>query len=398
MHRPLPSALVSAIVLLAAPVAAAHPGSKPSGPASVPITIVGGQGSATGARPTVDVRVGDSKPVPVLLDTGSTGLQIYAPAVNTNPGRGVTVSSQRDSITYSGGTRFTGVQARAVIRIGHQPTALSVPFGLVQQASCVPSKPNCGAAAGVFHPMLDGTYGVLGIGMTKNRQGLFSPILAMPGRLGHTWSLHLAGNAGVLMLGARIPSGPGVAATVQLRSEGTSGGHNAWADSSVSLCDAVGTIRACVPGLFDSGTFQMQLWGSPLDTAPTEPGTNRVLAGTPVSVSLPGAAPFWAFNAGVTKSKDTVTVKRGNAPPFINYGVQAFYAFTISYDERSGTVTLRSRKSSWRSNCSLGKSYPDRSPPGSTHSRVTDRQREASSRDAKVPRCSGSRSRHGQTR
>src|SRR5436190_19424102 len=104
MHRHLPLALVTATVLLAAPVAAAHAGPKPSGPVSVPITIVGGQGSAIGARPTVYVRVGNSKPVPVLLDTGSTGLQLYAPAVNTNPGGEVTVTSQRDSITYSGGT------------------------------------------------------------------------------------------------------------------------------------------------------------------------------------------------------------------------------------------------------------------------------------------------------
>ena len=64
-----------------------------------------------GARPMVEVRVGNSKPVPVLLDTGSTGLQIYAPVVNTAPGGGVTVTTKRDSITYAGGHRFVGVVA-----------------------------------------------------------------------------------------------------------------------------------------------------------------------------------------------------------------------------------------------------------------------------------------------
>ena len=347
--RHLPSVLLSATVLIAPTAAAAQARLKPSRAVAVPIAIVGGQGSATGARPTVDVRIGNSKPVPVLLDTGSTGLQIYASAVNTTPGGRVTVTSRRDSITYAGGTRFTGLQARAVIRIGRQATAVSVPFGLVRQASCVPSKPDCGAS-GVSHPMSDGAYGVLGIGMTKNPEGLFSPILAMPGALGLTWSLHLTGNKGLLVMGAPIPSGPGAAVTVQLRRRGTSGGHAAWTDARVRLCDTVGAIRACVPGLFDSGTSQMQLRGSPLNTAPTERGKNRVAAGTRVSVSLPGvSAPFWAFNAGVTKSRDTVTVKRAIGRPFVNYGVQAFYAFTIAYDETNGRLTLGARNRAARS-------------------------------------------------
>ena len=76
--------LVSTVLLVGAPVAAdAVP--RPLSPAVVPGAIQGGQGTTTGARPMVEVRVGNSKPVPVLLDTGSTGLQIYAPAVNTAP-------------------------------------------------------------------------------------------------------------------------------------------------------------------------------------------------------------------------------------------------------------------------------------------------------------------------
>jgi hypothetical protein len=336
--------LVSTIMFVSGQIAAeAHPSQMPVAPVMVPVTIQGGQGTATGARPMVEVRIGNSKPVPVLLDTGSTGLQIYAPVVNTAPGAGVTVTSQRDAITYAGGHRFIGVVARAVIRIGRQATATNVPFGLVEQASCIPSKPACDAAGGVSQPMKDGAYGILGIGLNKNRQGLFSPILGMPGQRGRTWSLHLKGKSGALVLGARIPSGPRAAATVQLRNQGTSGGHSAWADSQVRLCDTVGAIHACVPGLFDSGTYTMQLWGNPLNTAPSDAGTNRVLTGTLVAVSLPGAtAPFWSYRAGVTKSKDTLTVERSRNTPFVNYGVQAFYAFTIASDETDGRMTLRS--------------------------------------------------------
>jgi hypothetical protein len=228
-----------------------------------------------------------------------------------------------------------------VIRIGRQATATSVPFGLVQHAFCIPSKPACDAAPGVTRPMTDGAYGILGIGLSTNRRGLFSPILAMKGQLGRTWSLHFHSRSGALVLGASIPSRSRAAATVPMRSQGTSGGHSAWADARLSLCDTVGAVHACVPGLFDSGTFTTQLWGQPLNTAATQPGTKRVLSGTPVAVSLPGATkPFWSYRAGVTKSKDTLTVERGRRAPFVNYGVQAFYAFTIAYDETHGTITL----------------------------------------------------------
>jgi Protein of unknown function (DUF3443) len=342
MRHLLLATLVSTTMFVSAPIpAGAHPTQTPVAAVAVPVTIQGGQGTTTGARPMVEVRVGNSKPVPVLLDTGSTGLQIYAPVVKTGPGGGVTVTSKRDAITYAGGHRFVGVVARAVIRIGGQATATKVPFGLVEQASCIPSKPTCDAAGGVSRPMKDGAYGILGIGLNKNRQGLFSPVLGMPGRLGQTWSLHLKGKSGALVLGARMPSGRRVAATVQLLNKGVSGGHLAWADSRVRLCDTVGAIGACVPGLFDSGTFTVQLWGSPLNTAPSIPGTNRVVTGTSVAVSVPGATrPFWSYRAGVTKSKDVLTVERGRSAPFVNYGVQAFYDFTITYDEAHGKLIL----------------------------------------------------------
>ncbi len=335
------AAATTSMGVLSAAGAHSTPKTGPPAPVKVPVKIQGGQGTVNGARPMVEVRVGNSKPVPVLLDTGSTGLQIYAPVVNTGPGGGVTVTAKRDSITYAGGHRFVGVAAHAVVRIGSQATATSVPFGLVQHASCIPSKPNCDAAGGVSQPMKDGAYGILGIGLNKNPQGLFSPILGMPGRLGRTWSLHLKGGSGTLVLGAGTPVGPRAAATVQLRSQGASAGHTAWADSRVRLCDTVGPVQACVPGLFDSGTYSMQLWGSPLNTAPVKPGTRTVAAGTRVAVSLPGAtAPIWRYRAGVTKSKDTLTVEPSRHTPFVNYGVQAFYAFTISYDEVHGKLTV----------------------------------------------------------
>jgi hypothetical protein len=329
------------MVLLGSPT---QPGTAhPATPVAIPVSIQGGQGSPTGARPMVQVRVGNSKSVPVLLDTGSTGLQIYAPAVNTGPGGGVTVTSARDAITYAGGHRFTGVIASAVIRIGSQATAGRVRFGLVRRAFCVAAKPTCDAARGVGVPMKDGAYGILGIGMNRTPLGLFSPILGMPGRLGQTWSLHLKARAGILELAPRTVARARIKATVRLEGGVKSGGHASWADGRVHLCVAVGPVHACPPGLFDSGTFTMQLWGHPLNTAPVTPGTARVLPGTRVAISVPGArTPFWRLKAGATKSRDSLTVESQHARSFVNYGVQSFYAFTIAYDERGGTISLLS--------------------------------------------------------
>jgi hypothetical protein len=318
------------LLALSAAPASAH------GRAVVPVTIEGGQGTSLGARPMVRVRVGRSRALPVLLDTGSSGLRVYAPAVDTSPGHGVTVGSQRDSITYAGGSRLTGPVASARVRIGGHATATRVPFTLVTSAGCAPAKPACPTAGGIDAAIASGHYGVLGIGMAADPQGVISPIFGMPGRQRRTWSLHLRGKTGALVLGARVPAGRRVAATLPLVARGSSGNARFWADSRVRVCVGVGTVASCVPSLFDSGTFQTQLWGEPLASAPVTPGT-------PVTVATPGAAsPFWSFTAGTTKSKDTVTVHAGQ--PFVNFGVPAYYAFTVTYDDLAGTVTLSRRR------------------------------------------------------
>jgi Protein of unknown function (DUF3443) len=308
-------------------------------PGTVPVTVLDGQGTSQGARPTVEVRVGGSQPVPVLLDTGSSGLHIFDTAVSTGTGSGVTLTTQPSNITYSGGHRFTGVVANAVVTIGAYTTKLPVSFAYVEQASCIASKPTCPASGGIPGFEQSGTYGILGIGTQSSGGGIVSPILGMRGPLGKKWSLHLAGASGTLNLGARLPPARS-ATTIRMRQIGTSAKSALWADSSLPLCLSVGSANECVPGLFDSGTYTMQISGPGLDQAPTTAGSDHVVAGTPVSVSVSGAgAPFWVFTAGTTKSADLLTVKSGQGP-FVNTGVQAFYDFTISYNDVTGQIRL----------------------------------------------------------
>jgi Protein of unknown function (DUF3443) len=311
---------------------------KPS-PSKVPITILGGQGTLAGARPTVEVKVGNSSPVPVLLDTGSSGLHLFGSAIPTGPGSGVTLTSEPANITYSGGHRFVGVVATAVVTLGAAATSVPVRFADVERAFCIAGKPTCPAAGGIpgFEAM--GVDGILGIGTQSSGGDLVSPIFGLPGSLGSTWSIHLTASSGTLILGARLPTGRSVT-TVPMRPVGSSVTPALWADSRLPLCLSVGAVDQCVHGLFDSGTYTMQISGAELSRAPTTTGSDHVIVGTPVAVTLGGSAnPFWSFTAGATKSKDLVTVRAGRGG-FVNSGVQVFYDFTVTYDDTSGQIRL----------------------------------------------------------
>jgi len=285
----------------------------------------------------VQITVGGWGPIPVVVDTGSSGLHVFAGAVNA--GSGVTVTDQTSNITYAGGYRFKGVVASAVMQLGGATTT-AVPFALVQSASCIASKPGCPAAGGIQGFESDkGVDGILGIGMQSSEGGVTSPILGMAGRLGRKWSLHLDGSSGQLVLGARVIGSGEPVARFQLQPDGTSDGHSLWADSQIPLCVSAGSIDACVPALFDSGTPSTEISGSPLDQVPTVPGTTQVVSGTQFTVASSSESPFWSFVTGSEKSADLVRVITGRGP-FFNSGVQAFYDFTITYNAQKGHVTL----------------------------------------------------------
>jgi hypothetical protein len=307
--------------------------------ATIPVLVQGGQGTKTGARPVVSVRVGTSAPVPLLLDTGSTGLQIFAAVVKTGAGSGVTLTTRPEQITYSGGHRLSGVVATATVAIGAQATAAPVAFGYVQNAVCIPSKPTCPVAGGIAAAMARGFYGILGIGMKRGPSGLASPILGMPAALAQSWSLHLSGRTGSLVLGAALPHASSKEVTVPLVTQGTVGTNRFWNDT-VHLCVLAGPVGACSPGLFDSGTYTVQLSQARWAGVPVYSGTTIVKAGTPIAIGILGASSaFWKFTAGLTKSADMVTL-RPEVNPFVNTGVQTYYTFTIIYDDVNGVIGL----------------------------------------------------------
>jgi hypothetical protein len=295
-----------------------------------------------GADPVVSVEIGGSNPVPVYLDTGSSGLHIFADAVPTGSGSGVTVSSQRSDITYEGGNKFIGVVASAVITVGPQATGVPVSFSLVTAASCTAAKPGCPAAGGISgYESSRGIYGILGIGMASSEGGVISPLLGMPGSLAESWGLVLRGTTGALVLGAAaLLGGHPAPTTFQMRSAGNLAGRSLWRDDRVPLCVSVGTTQQCTHGLFDSGTASFQISGPVLGQAPTVTGSRQVVGGLAVTLTQPGAAsPFWTFTTGAAKSQNMVRIGPESGS-FVNTGVQSFYDFGVLYDDTTGTISL----------------------------------------------------------
>jgi hypothetical protein len=297
-----------------------------------------------GARPTIMVRVGHGPEVPVLLDTGSTGLHIYAPGVRRGRGSGVAIVTRPDSATYFDGTVQRGVIGRARLTIDGVKTTTSVPFGLITSAGCVHHLLRCPSAAGIHSWIARGEYGILGIGLSRNRDRLTNPLLMLPRSDGHTWSIALHGTHGSLTLGAPLPAHP--LAHFALASDGRDpSGHPAWKDTKARVCWAAVGLRGagCEPTAFDTGSTTMFWYGGLMSHATTYPGSILVVPGTYIAAWQPGSSKgFWSFTSGIDASKNTVLALNTGHPGVIA-DVQAFLTFRITYDAERGEIFVARR-------------------------------------------------------
>jgi hypothetical protein len=91
----------------------------------------------------VYVRIGDSAPIPAMLDTGSFGLRVLASALSPSD-YGDTGIERR--FAFGSGVALHGSLATAVVAIGDATTGVPVYFQLVRSVGCVPRKPDCPAA------------------------------------------------------------------------------------------------------------------------------------------------------------------------------------------------------------------------------------------------------------
>jgi hypothetical protein len=289
----------------------------------------------------VYVRVGKGPRIPVLLDTGSTGLHIYMPGVRLGPRSGITMTSRKDSVTFADGMTQHGVVGRARLTIGSLKTTHAIPIGVIREVGCVAAIPDCPGVAGIKGRLKVGEYGILGVGLTRSRERLANPLLSLPKPYAHNWSIELDESGGSLILRARHLGRP--VARFPLKPDGRDPtGARAWKDARARVCWATADLRgsACEPTVFDSGSVTMLWYGGLLSRSDTSITRVLVDPGEYIAAWQPGGhTPFWSFNSGTDFSHNTVVALRGGRPVVIA-AVQAFLAFDIDYDDAHGQISL----------------------------------------------------------
>jgi hypothetical protein len=347
MRRPPLSSAFPVVLALGATLLATSPAGavgvpKPSGEpmnatvsVQVPLQMMTAPRS-TGSNAIVEIRIGESAPISVVLDTGSVGLRLFAGAWTSDP-RGVAVSKESISTGAPSGSKSSGamkgVRVSAPFSIGGIASTDNLDFQLVSTTNPYIS---AWKAKGVF--------GILGVGVSRGE--LPNPLTELPGSAGQGWSIHFSrdlpadrGRPGALILGAPAPGD--AVATLPMIPQGTGlNGGLLWNDHAVNTCWKIGrTPNACVNTWFDSGFHVLRVKGLVFRAAPTDKA-GLVRPGTHIDMSAPGSA-FTAAHvvAGSTPSRNLVSV-RPAGQAIINTGNALFFQYTITYDVIRGSITL----------------------------------------------------------
>lgn len=293
----------------------------------VPVRTIDTPGT-NGQSGIVEIRVGNSAPFAVMLDTGSVGLRVFPGAWGTKP-ISVKLGSEKTTTT-SAGQNFKGVIGKAPMTLSGVSTTFSVPFQYVNTSS-----PYIGLWTA------RNVYGILGIGTGEG--DLTNPLVALPGSLGLRWSVHFerkiggVGRLGSLVLGAEAPASTEM--DFDLPSLGKNiNGALLWDDHSAQGCWRFGKKPEwCGDTWFDSGFTKMRVKGLIFKRLPQ--GANGLLrTGTPVELAAPGSA-FVAhkFVSGNQASRNYVRVIPAGVGT-INTGNSFYFDYTVTYNVAIGHI------------------------------------------------------------
>src|ERR1700722_12894658 len=227
-------------------------------PDIIPLTTDFASGSF--GRPVVEVSVGESAPVKVLVDTGSIGLRVEAHALGS--AGGIARSSRRTSITFGDGSIFSGTVGKAVVHIGGQSTTTPVPFEIVDKVRC---RPDTQCTSGLSGSSIAGIMGI-GLGGPPSMELLTNSLSALAAPYSQRWELSVgvpvtSTTSGELILGARPPR---ATTNFHLRLLGQDGGARYWWDY-FAACWSVAGRRAIYPTLLDSGSTGAQIYSSTIE-------------------------------------------------------------------------------------------------------------------------------------
>ncbi|HEY6530747.1 MAG TPA: hypothetical protein VIY72_00485 [Acidimicrobiales bacterium] len=305
---------------------------------TIPLTV---ESSSEGARVVVQASVGGGPTVPMLLDTGSSGVVVASSALGSE----AQVGTESAQIPYIDVT-VTGTVAQATVTMGSLSTTSPIAVIDVTGATCGTdgSNPRSCDVRGAFG---DGVQGVIGIGLSDGPSPAspdFSPLLQMgaPYDEGFTVELPPSGSGdGSLVVGpVDAPSGAVSVPLVASSSPTYPNGLTAWA-KDVELCWTVGSADGCGPTDLDVGSALTALSPSALPGLPTG-SDEEVDLGSPVTVAqTERGLPLWSFTAGSTVSDDLVvsSTDLGTTTQF-NTGIAFFFANVVGYDNAHGQLWI----------------------------------------------------------
>jgi hypothetical protein len=293
----------------------------------VPIRTIDTPGTS-GQSGIVEIRVGNSAPFAVMLDTGSVGLRVFPGAWGSKP-TSVKLSPEKIT-TISAGQSFKGAIGRAPMTLSGVSTAIAVPFQYVNTSS-----PYIGLWTA------RNVYGILGIGTGKG--DLTNPLVALPGSLGLRWSVHFerqiggVGRLGSLVLGAEAPTNTEMDFDLPAVGKNINGAL-LWDDHSAQGCWRFGNNPEwCGDTWFDSGFTKMRVKGLVFKRLPQGAG-GLLKAGTRVEFAAPGSA-FVAhrFVSGEQASRNYVRVVPVGVGT-INTGNSFYFDYTVTYNVAIGHI------------------------------------------------------------
>jgi hypothetical protein len=295
-------------------------------------------------RAVVQVSVGGGPAVPVVLDTGSTGLHILASVVG--PAGVTTVEPATATETYAA-EQYMGPIDAAPVTIGGVASVGPVAFMSIQSVGCV-SGSNC-LSPTIPDLIANGIYGTMGVSLStfplgNLQQSEYSPLLQLPGgESGFTIGFSTA-QSGSATLGAPTTTATSDAFALSAESPAANAnGSGAWKVDSAQVCwtvDHRGPV--CSPGsTFDTGTPQPQVnVGDFSGTIPTSGG--YLDNGISVALSAaPGEAPFWSYVAGsVPYVNQTGDTGLNGSAILGTAGLTIYFSSSVTYDAATGQVIV----------------------------------------------------------
>jgi hypothetical protein len=338
-HRHVRAWAVKVLASLIALAACGHNGNDASDPdagtdpSSISLSIVPYAGTNKGVYFSVPISIDGSPPVNVLVDTASSGLRVFASALD-DPS--LVVTAEPAMFFRDNGDTMIGHTATGTFRIGSLVINEPINFQLVESFSCQPTAPDCDLASGSATAYTDsGIFGILGVSLD---QGFMSNTYSPLAELADGFTFHTSGfgsTTATLQLGP-ITNPPSLALN---KSATLPNGKTAWQMARL-FCfkiDGTPTDPACVGTVLDSGSADDFVVSN---NVPAAKISNGALAPGVAWSEIGGGDGLGYTVTTQTSGQDRLVVdgSRGNA-----FGIEAFLRFDIGFDITNGAIVVQPR-------------------------------------------------------